>query len=762
MTLTAQNLTATVNAGQTARLRVGGVASSMCRSLLTVTFDLERSFIRFNQRAAIEQVFFTGLTGSQSGSHVPTASRFLLFIGHTDQRGDASLNDALSLRRAKAVRAVFIDEPEASRVWEDIYQAEHWNGPNFELAQMSAIVDAGGSSSTSGHYVNDAAARLDLFRRYLAALRPDWLAQGPRSVSPAFVSTPRDAVLGCGQNHPARNAPGTTLEENRRVEFFFFTTRTPSFTTCAGYPSQQLSCGQFISIVIELTDECGHPYSGPFDLRLPNRTVLRNQRANAQGRYTRDNVTPGRFTVTVDSWSASNNLTANHNTFPTQLLRPITRSGSALHRGGQNFRFFGTNAYYLLDWAGTNRTADVERFFRFVKNAGIYVVRTWGFNERQIPSNNSRTMVDPLPGGIPLINPAGLSSLATVVDLAERHHIYLIIALSNYNPDYGGICQYARWAVQTPANFTTTHPEGSNPDHLVEELFYTGTIQSTSTSPPTNFTFNFNPRDLYWDYACHVINLFQHRTNILAWELMNEPRVKAEGASTRQTVLEFHLREWIGTTAHTIRQRCPHLSSPLQSNQKAPFISMGGGDINRIAFLFTSTNPAERSVPRQIDLVDTHLYPQDIGLDERDAAARLDTAIRTAHSHSKPFYLGEFGIAQDRPPLRPPSSPPPQLRPDQLLRRTNRINEYRDWARTLQGNSDVAGMLFWQLLPSFREAYDPFEVNVDLVALPRVGPLQNVAPPGGGNFPTPSDGSAIVDFVNAQLQPSSAGGWSVC
>lgn len=719
----AQNPLVTVAAGQTAVVQLGAIPGGTCQTALTVKFQNARSFIRMSERPAIEQAFAFGLTSPPSGSGppVPAPGCFLLVAGHTDQVGGASDNIALSRRRAQAALAVFTVSP---AVWEAIYQAEHWNGQNFELATMSAVVDAGGSSNLVQQYLTDPAARLDLFRRYIIALRPDWLAQEPPSVRPELVTTPSSSVAECGFSHPIQNAPGRSVEENRRVEFFFFTSAGGGFVNCAGYPSRQVVCGQFITVTVVLTDECGAPYVGPFDLTLPHGGVLRAQQTDAQGSYTRGNVPQGRFTVEVGGWRSGASLTATGNVLRAQLLRPVTRAGAALRRGPGAFRFFGTNAYYLMEstafalQGATAQQSLLAEFFRVVRDSGIRVVRTWGFNEDQGKPANTRTLV-----GGPLTNPTpgpALGALDLVVEQAELNGIYLVITLADYNPHYGGMCQYARWV----AGYETRAP-GGFPDHIVEELFYTGGVAS---DPSVGSRVIADPRDIYLDHACRVIGRFRQRTNILAWEMMNEPRVKAVNAPRgRQAALEQNMRSWIGTTALRIRQRC---------NPAPQLLSIGGVDINLLHFVFDSAD-----VRAAIDLMDTHLYPENFSFSVGQTRTHLTNAVNEANARGVPFYLGEFGLPRGTS--------------------RNRPQEYQDWSSLLLGGG-ADGMLFWQLLPPSRGAFDPFEINVDVVPTPQVGPLQNVAPPAGSTQAQPGDGAAVVAFVNQQLNSPAPGGWGVC
>ncbi len=108
-----------------------------CQLDLPVKFATARSFIHHDQRPALERAFAFGLTAPASGTGgpVPAPNRFLLLIGHTDQVGSVASNQSLSLQRANAVLAVFTVD---ATIWEANFQAEHWNGPNFEIATMSA------------------------------------------------------------------------------------------------------------------------------------------------------------------------------------------------------------------------------------------------------------------------------------------------------------------------------------------------------------------------------------------------------------------------------------------------------------------------------------------------------------------------------------------------------------------------------------------------------------------------------------------------
>lgn len=295
----------TVSAGQTATARFSGAAIGVCRINGTIFFDTARSFIYSRHKPALEQAFAFGLTRSTSGTGpVPAPDRFVLIVGHTDQVGSAALNQALSERRAQAALAVFTADV---TIWESLFQTERWDrtAGDKEIVEMfGALEHRSPSQAEITEIKNVVAKRLDLMERYLLFLRPDWVPQQSPPINPAMVSMPplAEPILGCGFSHPRRNAPGVAVDENRRTEFFYFRQPDPGVRQCpsrATYRTWQAACGQFITMGIELHDEYGDPYVGPFDLTLPTGGILRGERTDSRGAWTRGNLPAGEYTATV-------------------------------------------------------------------------------------------------------------------------------------------------------------------------------------------------------------------------------------------------------------------------------------------------------------------------------------------------------------------------------------------------------------------------------------------------------------------------------
>lgn len=297
----------TISAGQTSKIVISATLDSVCRIDGTIFFDTARSFVFSRYKPALEQAFAFGLEASPSGSWpAPSSERYLLIIGHTDQVGSTASNQKLSQRRAIATLAVFTIDADS---WEELYKTEHWG--DKEIIEMFGAVEIRSPSPEEfADLKSNSAKRLDLMQRYLLFLRPDWVPKVSPPISPNVVSMPpsKDPFLGCGFKHPRTNAPGVALEENRRVEFFYFRQSDPLVRQCPTptiYRSWQATCGKFIKVQIELIDEYSDPYVGPFNLTLPTGIVLQNERTDNKGIWTRDNLPTGLYTVTIAGKSLS-------------------------------------------------------------------------------------------------------------------------------------------------------------------------------------------------------------------------------------------------------------------------------------------------------------------------------------------------------------------------------------------------------------------------------------------------------------------------
>ncbi|MFL6142308.1 MAG: cellulase family glycosylhydrolase [Labedaea sp.] len=330
----------------------------------------------------------------------------------------------------------------------------------------------------------------------------------------------------------------------------------------------------------------------------------------------------------------------------------VTRQGKDLRLEGRQFRFAGSNNYYLM----YKSRLMVDDVFADAAAAGFTVLRTWGFLDigNQDGSNSVRGKADGIyfqywDGDSPAYNdgPDGLQKLDYVLASARAHGIRLIIPLTNNWNDFGGMDQYVRWA------------GGSFHDD-----FYTNPVI----------------RGWYQDWISHVLNRVNSLTGVtyrddptvMAWELGNEPRCLSSGAYPRSpTCTPATLTGWADAVSR-------HLKSVDRNHL------VGVGDEG-----FFCDNPADPDWTRNcgegvdtlaftrlpsVDLMSLHLYPDGWGKDLPWTYDWIRRHVREADQIGKPVLWGEFG----------------------WLNKATRNTVYRTWTEIFdQAGGD--GWLYWIL-----------------------------------------------------------------
>ncbi|KAI5779132.1 putative mannan endo-1,4-beta-mannosidase C [Geopyxis carbonaria] len=214
----------------------------------------------------------------------------------------------------------------------------------------------------------------------------------------------------------------------------------------------------------------------------------------------------------------------------------VQTKGTKFTLDGKPFTFAGTNAYYLPFY---NNETDVELGLRAAKHAGLKVVRTWGFNDK-----NATT----LEGGLPQYGGEGagatdvvfqtwtdgkahidIRAFDKVVRAAEKTSIKLVVALTNNWADYGGMDVYT-----TNLGF---------PHH---DDFY--------TQPKVIRAFQ--------RYVRAFVTRYRNSQAIMAWELANEPRCAADSVrnlprSDAGCSPEV-ITAWMASMAQFIKSLDPH------------------------------------------------------------------------------------------------------------------------------------------------------------------------------------------------------------
>ncbi|KAH6869597.1 glycoside hydrolase superfamily [Coprinopsis sp. MPI-PUGE-AT-0042] len=207
---------------------------------------------------------------------------------------------------------------------------------------------------------------------------------------------------------------------------------------------------------------------------------------------------------------------------------------------GKDFYFAGSNAYYF---PFANNETDAYRGMVAAKQAGLKVIRTWGFYDRNatfdpngLPkyggegAGPSEVHFQEWTNGKPKINlsKTGLPVFDGVIRAAEKSGIKLVIALTNNWADYGGMDMYT-----------------VNLGYPYHDDFYT------------------KPEIIkhYKNYIKTFINRYKHSPAVFSWQLANEPRCGADGVRNlprSPTCNTETLTAWIKDISAYIKSIDPH------------------------------------------------------------------------------------------------------------------------------------------------------------------------------------------------------------
>ncbi|KAF4984488.1 hypothetical protein FZEAL_336 [Fusarium zealandicum] len=213
----------------------------------------------------------------------------------------------------------------------------------------------------------------------------------------------------------------------------------------------------------------------------------------------------------------------------------VTVKGERFQLNGKDFYFAGSNAYYLPFHQDKK---DTQRGLAAAKKAGLNVVRTWGFNDRNATTD---------PDGLPRYGGEGagetgvyfqtwkngkstidVSPFGTVVDAASKTGIKLIVALTNNWADYGGMDVY------------TVNLGGRYHD----DFYRLPKIKKA-----------------YKRYVKAMVTRYRSSPAIMAWELGNEPRCGADGVRNLPRSEDCNpelLSAWVREMSAYIKSLDPH------------------------------------------------------------------------------------------------------------------------------------------------------------------------------------------------------------
>ena len=187
----------------------------------------------------------------------------------------------------------------------------------------------------------------------------------------------------------------------------------------------------------------------------------------------------------------------------------------------------GANAYWLrfASMGNERERENVHKTLDAMHDLGLDVVRTWAFMDGNEKSFDGR-FTQGTRGDFRESSHAALDRLLTT---CREKNLRVILTLTNYWPDYGGIDRYVEWARE----------EGDENARRRED-FYTST----------------KCRDAFARYAEFLAGrrntitgeLYRDDPTIFSYQLINEPRVR--GDTSDGAVFE----EWVRAFAETIRR----------------------------------------------------------------------------------------------------------------------------------------------------------------------------------------------------------------
>jgi glycosyltransferase involved in cell wall biosynthesis len=270
----------------------------------------------------------------------------------------------------------------------------------------------------------------------------------------------------------------------------------------------------------------------------------------------------------------------------------VVRSGQHLLLSGKPFVINGTNVYDILSLDDQT----IDRQLRNVSDSHFNTVRIWCFNKQG------------------KMDQSDFDRLDSVLASAKRYNIRIICVLGNTQHDYGG-----------PEYFGAANNK---------DFFSNKNIIGTYTASITNV-------------IKHVSHLdhqpLSKNSSILAWELINEPRIEGEQDSATIDI-------WMNNVgSHILSLDQSHLISPGTEGFTSTYIGQyynesHGASIEDVCKL------------EVISLCTGHLYPKYISSDKSElgiSPSGIGTITHTWRAISdklnKPFYIGEAGYDMSSP-----------------------------------------------------------------------------------------------------------------
>ncbi|MGN0729247.1 cellulase family glycosylhydrolase [Treponema sp.] len=344
----------------------------------------------------------------------------------------------------------------------------------------------------------------------------------------------------------------------------------------------------------------------------------------------------------------------------------VTVQGGKFMLNGNEFRFAGTNNYYMhysTDKMVTDVLDDAQKM-------GVTVLRCWGFQFGPNTDHNSHGMDTPGVFGVPEKYKAEnkktpeqfgyprdvFERLDFTVAEAAKRNIRLVIAMNNYWDAFGGIMNASTWqewfGLKNPEDFYTDSGCKKTYKEFIEFLV-------TRKNSYTGIPYNEDP-------------------TIMTWELMNEPRNPKDKSG--RTV-----KAWVTEMSAFVKKLAPNQLCAVGDEgfmKRQGFVPYAGEG----EFCYNGHEGTDFDSLLRIKTVDYgtfHLYPETWGIAESAQMNWGDEYIKkhaeSGRAAKKPVVLEEYGTSS--------------------AGKLNRMAAYDVWNSTAY-NEGLAGSMFWILTSS--------------------------------------------------------------
>ncbi|KAJ7774818.1 glycoside hydrolase family 5 protein [Mycena metata] len=223
----------------------------------------------------------------------------------------------------------------------------------------------------------------------------------------------------------------------------------------------------------------------------------------------------------------------------------VSTEGSSFKVNNSNFKFIGTNAYWL---PALNSDEDIDHVLGNISQSNITVVRTWAFNDvPEIPENG--TWFQLVANGTTSVNlneTTGLPKLDRIISMAQKHGIYLLLSLTNnWNP----------LPLDNVTNSTTSSilrrdvlTNNSLPRNSLSNDYggMDAYVRAFGADSHDAFYTNETIIAAFENYTTQIVTRYVNSTSVLAWEIANDPRCNSSIGATpicnTTTITRWHAR----------------------------------------------------------------------------------------------------------------------------------------------------------------------------------------------------------------------------